>query len=68
MSRRISGLSATTIPPRGSVSGTVTFICPSTCIDYPNPFDGTNYLTITSNDPAARNYAIELWSIPPLAR
>jgi hypothetical protein len=60
----MSGLGATTIGPRGSTSGTVTFNCPTICFDIENFITGENYLTITSNDPNESSYQVGLRSIP----
>ena len=59
----LSGLSSVTIPPFGSHTATVTFICPEFCLDIPNPFTGENYLTINSNDPDEPAYEIGLSAI-----
>ena len=60
----MSGLGATTVGPRGSTSGTVTFNCASICFDIENFLTGENYLTITSNDPNEGTYRVGLRSIP----
>ncbi len=60
----MSGLGATTIGPRGSTSGTVTFTCPTLCFDIENFLTGTNYLTITSNDPSQSTFQVGLRSLP----